>query len=253
MDALFNLAAACHDGIAPLIGGSFGLPLALFLAGLAGSLTHCAGMCGPFVLGMAAAGAGEARRYGEWRRLQGAALVPYHFGRLTTYVILGGVAAGAAALTSTSAIFAWLPSVLLALAALLMASQAFGVAFSAQPVLAGALARAAAPLAAALPGTRAPRALYVMGLALGLLPCGLVYGALAAAAGAGSAAAGAGAMLAFGLGTVPMLVAVVWGGTLLRRRLGEQARWLAGLLLLANAVLMLVLSGVRTTDTDLAC
>ena len=27
------------------------LPLALFLAGLAGGALHCAGMCGPFVLG----------------------------------------------------------------------------------------------------------------------------------------------------------------------------------------------------------
>jgi sulfite exporter TauE/SafE len=39
------------------------------------------------------------------------------------------------------------------------------------------------------------------------LPCGLVYGALTAAAFAGNPAAGAAGMLAFGLGTLPWLFA----------------------------------------------
>jgi sulfite exporter TauE/SafE len=46
-----------------------------------------------------------------------------------------------------------------------------------------------------------------MGLLWGWLPCGLVYGALVAAAFAGSAEAGAAAMAAFGLGTLPWLLA----------------------------------------------
>ncbi len=46
-----------------------------------------------------------------------------------------------------------------------------------------------------------------MGLLWGWLPCGLVYGALTAAALAGSPAAGAAAMLAFGIGTLPWLLA----------------------------------------------
>jgi hypothetical protein len=36
--------------IAEPSGGLAGLSLALFLAGLAGSFTHCVGMCGPFVI-----------------------------------------------------------------------------------------------------------------------------------------------------------------------------------------------------------
>jgi len=46
---------------------------------------------------------------------------------------------------------------------------------------------------------------YLFGAATGLLPCGLLYAALALALSAGSAAVGALAMLAFGLGTVPAL------------------------------------------------
>ena len=52
--------------------------MALFFAGVAGSLVHCAGMCGPFVLGQVMADA-ERRHiapYGEWRRLAGASLAP---------------------------------------------------------------------------------------------------------------------------------------------------------------------------------
>jgi hypothetical protein len=42
---------------------------------------------------------------------------------------------------------------------------------------------------------------------MGLLPCGLVYGVLIAAATGGSLLQGGGMMLAFGLGTLPALLA----------------------------------------------
>jgi len=84
-----------------------------------------------------------------------------------------------------------------------------------------------------------------LGVVLGFLPCGLLYGALAAAGGVASAQEGALIMAAFGLGTVPALVAVGWGGLIIRRRLREVARWIAAPLLLANALLMLMLAGQR--------
>jgi sulfite exporter TauE/SafE len=62
---------------------------------------------------------------------------------------------------------------------------------------------------------------------LGWLPCGLVYGALTAAAFAGSPAGGAAAMLAFGLGTLPWLLAVGVGAARLRAWMGRRAVRLA--------------------------
>ena len=53
-----------------------------------------------------------------------------------------------------------------------------------------------------------PPAQFVFGLLNGLLPCGLVYLALAAAAGTGGASGGALFMLIFGLGTAPMMLAI---------------------------------------------
>ncbi|MBY0430344.1 MAG: sulfite exporter TauE/SafE family protein, partial [Rhodospirillales bacterium] len=45
----------------------------LFLTGLVGSLSHCAGMCGPFVLSQVAARleSRPASRMREWHRLTG--------------------------------------------------------------------------------------------------------------------------------------------------------------------------------------
>jgi sulfite exporter TauE/SafE len=50
----------------------------------------------------------------------------------------------------------------------------------------------------------------------GLLPCGLVYIACAAAAAAGGVGGGAATMLAFGLGTAPMMLSVGLAGRVIR-------------------------------------
>jgi sulfite exporter TauE/SafE len=57
-----------------------------------------------------------------------------------------------------------------------------------------------------LPADTMPRAFVVGGL-WGWLPCGLTYGVLAIALVSGSGARGAALMLAFGLGTLPNLLA----------------------------------------------
>lgn len=238
-----EVISACRQGLLHVAATPAGLPGALFFAGLAGSLVHCAGMCGPFVLGqvMADVEGGTASGYGEWRRLAGASLIPYHLGRVTTYTALGAAAGAATAVFTATSAFTWLSSVLLVIAAVLMVLQAFGLAVGATSPLTAGLVRLAGPLSS----SRGPAARYALGVVLGFLPCGLLYGALAAAGGTASAREGALAMAAFALGTVPALVAVGWGGLIVRRRLHHVARWIAAPLLLANAVLMLALAGSR--------
>lgn len=238
-----DVLAACRQGLAQVAAQPAGLPGSLFLAGLAGSLVHCVGMCGPFVLGqvMADAAAGTAGNYGEWRRLAGASLIPYHLGRLTTYTALGAAAGAATALFTATSTFAWLSGALLLIAAALMAMQAFGLAVGTASPLTAGLARLAGPLSS----SRGPMARYALGVVLGFLPCGLLYGALAAAGGTASTLEGALAMAAFALGTVPALIAIGWGGVIIRRHLHNVARWIAAPLLLANAALMLALASSR--------
>lgn len=241
MDLVFQAIALCREGLAHFGERPGGLGFSLFLAGLGGSLVHCAGMCGPFVLGQVAADAESAGSYGEWRRLAGAALVPYHLGRITTYTALGALAGSATALFAASPAFAWISALLLILGAGFMLLQALGHAVSAGSPLGPILARLAAPLSA----SPRPLARYGLGVVLGFLPCGLIYGALGAAAGTGSAWRGALAMAAFAAGTVPVLIVVGWSGHFFRRRLHGIAPWLAVPLLLANAAVMVALASER--------
>ena len=86
-DCLHDLAALGPVGLPALLG-------ALFLAGLAGGATHCSTMCAPFVMAQASVGAGVGG--GVLRRLSGAALLPYHLGRMLGYGALGALAGGTA-------------------------------------------------------------------------------------------------------------------------------------------------------------
>jgi uncharacterized protein len=241
MDYVFQAIALCRQELAHFAGQPAGLFFSMFLAGLGGSLLHCAGMCGPFVLGQVTADAERAGSYGEWRRLAGAALAPYHLGRITTYTTLGALAGGATALFAATPSFAWLSALLLVAGAGILLLQAFGLAVGGGSPLWPALASLAAPLSAS------PQILarYGLGVVLGFLPCGLIYGALGVAAGTGSAWRGGLAMAAFATGTVPALVAVGWAGHFFRRRFHSLARWIAVPLLLVNAALMVALASER--------
>jgi sulfite exporter TauE/SafE len=241
MDFVLQAIALCRQGLAHFADQPGGLVLSLFLAGLGGSLLHCVGMCGPFVLSQVVADAGQARSYGEWQRLAGAALAPYHLGRLTTYSGLGALAGSITALFAATGTFAWMSALLLIVGAAFLLLQAFGMAVHTDSPLGSVVTRLATPLST----SARPLARYGLGVVLGFLPCGLIYGALGVAAGTGSAWRGALAMGAFEAGTVPALVAVGFGGHFLRRRLHGVARWVAVPLLLANAVLMVALASER--------
>jgi uncharacterized protein len=235
---LETLTALCGTP-GPLAGG--GLLLGLFVAGAAGGTMHCVPMCGGFVLGQVAdrMAAMPAARLCEWRRVGAGALLPYHLGRLTTYAGLGAVAGLGGAMLVRLPWFG-----LLSAALLLCAAGLF---------LLHALRRAVPALGRLLPGLdRAPggwnqaivhltRSLdrnrrsggYLLGLALGFLPCGLVYAALAATAASNSPVLGACGMLAFGLGTAPALIAVGIAGQAAGRR------WQHGMAVAAPAVMLL--------------
>jgi len=225
-------------------GGVPAVALALFVAGLAGGVTHCAGMCAPFVLAQAGATADRHGGQGILGRLSGAALLPYHFGRLVGYALLGGLAGGLAGLVTQLSGVRYLLAALLLAAAVLMAGQALA---RWRPAVAGggrgagrggvALVGLIAPLLAAPTGWRG----VGLGLALSALPCGLLYAALAGAAATGSALAGAIAMAAFVLGTIPALVGVALLGRLFLRREGGTVRLVGAALFALNA---LVLAGM---------
>lgn len=238
---------ALHD-LAPLCGVPGGwFPLAMLLAGLAGSGLHCVPMCGPFVLGqtvdrMACLPAG---RLCELARLRSALLLPYHGGRLSTYALLGAMAGGIGA---PAAGLRWAPPLLLALAGVLFGMQALRRLAPARWHLPWRLPaspwlpRRLAALASRIDRRRWTGGL-VLGLLLGFLPCGLLYTALVAATASGGATAGAVAMLAFGLGTVPALLLTALVGHALRRATDARVGSLVGAAVMStNAAILWLLA-----------
>jgi sulfite exporter TauE/SafE len=75
---------------------------------------------------------------------------------------------------------------------------------------------------------------YALGMIWGLVPCALIYSVLPVALFAGGAAEGAAVMLAFGLGTLPNLVAAGWIVARARAWLGSRSLRYGAALLLAG-------------------
>jgi sulfite exporter TauE/SafE len=235
--------ANCLHGLTALgPGGLWAVMGALFLAGLAGGATHCAAMCGPFVLAQSAAVADQAATGGMLRRLSGAALMPYHAGRALGYGLLGAIAGGLVGAVSLGTGWRFVLAAMLMLAALGMFAQASTRIAAllprlATPRLPGVLEARLGALLAAPSGLRG----VALGLLLSALPCGLLYGALAGAAATGRALAGALAMASFVAGTIPALVGVALLGRFFRKGHGRGMAWASAVLFTLNG---LVLAGM---------
>ena len=217
------------------------LLLSMFLAGLIGSASHCAPMCGPFVL--AQTGETMARLQigsGELRRLAGAALLPYHAGRAITYILLAVVLSLPLQLVSQLPQLRFIPAVALLLGALLFLALGFrGLRGSLESGLLGAgigssLGRIARPLFARPWGWRG----VSLGMLLGFLPCGLLYAAIGAAAATSDPLAAAMSMAAFTLGTFPILWLVGYVGGWVQRKWNKLARPVLPAIALLNAIVL---------------
>lgn len=214
---LMTMLAAGVSHCTDIVIDQGNLLFSLFMTGLVGGLTHCTAMCGPFVLSQVSARleAIPASRMREWHRLAGAALLPYQLGRLTTYALLGTAGAALADRLTDLTGLRWVSAGLLALAAVLFVGYAIprlkiGLpgGKAAESWFSGRVARLARPLFSSPVGWRG----YALGVMLGFIPCGLLYGALAAAAATGDPVAGGIGMAIFALGTTPSLFGVGLAG-----------------------------------------
>jgi sulfite exporter TauE/SafE len=217
------------------------LSLALAL-GLLGSL-HCAAMCGALQLALPVPPGGPGRIV--------LGRVVYQLGRMLTYVLLGAVAGMAGQSLLLAGLQRWLSLGLgLLILAGFLAAKKVAVA---SPVL-RAVQRLKSLMAVQLQ-TRGFRALLLLGLLNGLLPCGLVYVAMAGAAAQGGLLAAMLFMLLFGLGTTPTLLAISLSGRLLPLavRLKLRAAIPLGVCMLAALLILRGLAlGIPYVSPDLA-
>ncbi len=210
----------------------------IFLGGLLGS-AHCVGMCGGFALALGTR-PGLAANLGRQ--------TAYSLGRIFTYASLGAMAgftgrrlmAEGGALLNVQAALALTAGVLLVLQGL----SAAGLLPAARARTGGACLGPG--LFAGLLGATRLRSVFLGGVVNGLLPCGLVYAYLALAASSADMATAALVMALFGLGTLPVMVLVGCGGSLLgtacRHQLLRVAAWcviLTGLLSIYRGVALI--------------
>lgn len=178
--------------------------LAVLVVGLLGGV-HCLGMCGSIV-GIFTTQVPQT--VPRW---------PFHLaysgGRITSYMLAGAAvgAVGQAGLLMRDAVpvqhlLFGLSSLMLVLLGLYLAGL-WGAVRRLESVGAVLWKHLQPYTRKLLPVNTVPRAL-ALGALWGWLPCGLVYSVLLTALAAGSAAQGALIMLAFGLGTLPNLLAI---------------------------------------------
>ena len=197
------------------------LVVSAFLMGLFGGV-HCVAMCGGVVgvlcsaaptcgtamsMGTGAADGGATRS--RWRRASYA--VAYNGGRVASYVALGALFGSLGSLSTGVFPLDGVRFALRALAALCM--LAVGLHLAGLPSfvkrlesLGAPLWRRLSPLAKRFIPLRTPWHAFGLGAVWGLMPCGLLYGALALAASSSSASLGATTMLAFGAATLPVML-----------------------------------------------
>jgi sulfite exporter TauE/SafE len=185
------------------------LPL-IFIGGFLGS-SHCISMCGPLALAL---GANQNRvRTNVCRQLV------FTLGRILTYSFLGVVASYTGWwLLQQPQTFINVQSVLSIVAGAVLVvlglSYAGTIRFPTGWLSPATLCTSAKWLKTLLMGPGYTTALLA-GVFTGFIPCGLVYALLGIAATTGDLAQGWLTMVAFGLGTAPLMLLAGGGGTLL--------------------------------------
>lgn len=170
-----------------------------FLLGLAGSL-HCAGMCGPLMLALPT-NAGTTGGLLAHR-------LTHHAGRLSVYAGLGLLVGLFGESLAVMGMQRWVSIVV---GSAIVAAVLFAPSRLRRFPVGGLLQRLKGAFSEFL-NRNSSMSRFVLGGLNGLLPCGLVYVAGAGALATGDRLSGVIFMLAFGMGTLPMMLAFSLAG-----------------------------------------
>ena len=194
----------------------FQLYFSLFSLGFIGGFSHCTSMCGPFVLTQVGNRLAKTSidNFSTLTKLKHFALLPYHLGRITTYSIIGFFSSLLSQNISDLLGFKIISSLLLIGAILFFINVFFGYKFNLKflPKKSLKISGFFKDFMSFL--FKDPQGLkgYILGLILGFIPCGLLYGAFLLAAANKSAIAAAFGMLIFGIATFFALFLTAFGG-----------------------------------------
>jgi sulfite exporter TauE/SafE len=167
--------------------------------GLLGSF-HCIGMCGPIAVAL------PLKNDSWFTRIFSALL--YNLGRTLTYGVMGLVFGLLGSGFRMAGLQQW-ASIIIGI--IMILSVIFPALFRNHVNLDAWVTKLTSRLKSAfgkLFSTRSYMSLWIIGLLNGLLPCGLVYMAIAGAIVTSSMVSGAVYMVIFGLGTIPVMLAL---------------------------------------------
>lgn len=196
-----------------------------FTMGLVGSL-HCLGMCGPLALSVPVSDPTPVKRF--------VSVFLYNTGRVSVYSTFGFVAgllgegivlAGYQQVLSVAAGIIILLFLVTPLSSKVGSIQAFGWFRS---------------IFATIVKKRTHPGMFLLGLINGMLPCGMVYMAVAGAVSTGSAVNGALFMAAFGAGTFPMMASITYMASYVSHNFRNTVRKAFPYMMAVMAVLLVV-------------
>lgn len=174
--------------------------------GLVSSL-HCVGMCGPLALSLPVQNLP--------RPLRIFSIAAYNMGRILTYATLGMIA-GAAGRGVHLAGFQQSFSLIMGILVLTLLILYYGYHYAWQPAFMNKLYLwLQRQMTRLMRSDKTVPGFMLMGMANGLLPCGMVYVAIATALTAGSIDQSIVFMASFGAGTLPAMLALSYFGHLL--------------------------------------
>ena len=195
------------------------------------SSLHCVGMCGPIAMTL-------PLKENSGSRITGALL--YNVGRMTTYASFGLIFG---LIGRSFAWFGWQQKISISLGAIILFSLILPKIFNQQNALTRANNRVMSNLRSKLGKLLfrgSPGSLYAIGMLNGLLPCGMVYLALAGAIATGDALSGALFMALFGAGTLPAMWTVSFFGGMMKQSFRIGARKLYPTMMIIMAVLLIL-------------
>ncbi len=180
--------------------------LSALILGLMGSF-HCAGMCGPIAIALPLHGNTVPQK------IFGGAL--YNIGRTITYGVMGAIFG---MLGQGVEMIGFQQKISVIMGVLMIVSVLFPALFKNQYSMdkswfsfVGKLKKSIGQMFS----IRSFSSLFTIGLLNGLLPCGLVYMAIAGAIGTGGVVLGSLYMILFGLGTIPMMLSISLAGNVM--------------------------------------
>lgn len=191
-----------------------------------GSLGHCSGMCGGFIVAYTA----KKIRHSDSLLRQNLRHLLYNLGRIIAYCLIGGFSGLLGATVSMTQTGRGVTLVLIALVMFLIGHSLLGKSRFLQWL------EARTPFQKQIQGalqtiihSKSKSSFFQLGLINGFLPCGFVYFFAFTAASTGSVAGGALVMLVFGLATIPVIMALANTATFVQKfNLRNYAAKLAG-------------------------